>query len=288
MSYITLEIRDDLVYAEVKSNVLDILSPYDLPLYLQVISINNLKIYETIDLIPGQWKTYHKGFRDKNFRIITKNNVVLRELIYDYKNESSPLYLYEFWDYFTKTNKNLTGLILGAGNGLWGEWVKGVIENEINCYLVEGSFESFRELKTFYGLNKNLILINEIISKDGAVYKFYDHNGGWNTIEPDYLINTMSEDELKNISFNVEQRKSKSLGSLLNEINEVNWIRFDLEGIDYDLIMMLNLNQFKNLKMVQYEHLGLSEDKKNSVEKKFLSSGYDVLKFNIDTIFLKK
>jgi hypothetical protein len=283
MSYIKLEVRGNVVFCEITHKVNEILSDDNFPLYFQVLSIDNSKIMESIQMEIGTWRTYSKGFRDVNFRVVNKNDVVLRELIYDYQKENQPLYLYEFWDYFTKLNKNLTGIVLGAGNGLWGEWVKGVLDNNIKCFLIEGSKKLFKDLKSSYGNSKNFTLINELISIDGADYDFYDHGGGWNTINTNYI----EKSNLNLNDFQVEKRKTKEINLLLNEIGNFDWLRFDLEGIDYELIMSLNLENISKLKMIQYEHLDLNIEKRTNVENKFKSLGYKIIVFGIDTVFIK-
>jgi hypothetical protein len=283
MSYIKLEVRDNVVFCEITYKVNEILSDDNFPLYFQVLTIDNSKIIESIQMEIGTWRTYCKGFRDVNFRVVNKNDVVLRELIYDYQKENQPLYLYEFWDYFTKLNKNLTGVVLGAGNGLWGEWVKGVLDNNIKCFLIEGSKKLFKDLKSSHGNSKNFTLINELISIDGADYDFYDHGGGYNSININYIKNC---GEILN-DFQIEKRKTKEINLLLNEIGNFDWLRFDLEGIDYELIMSLNLENISKLKMIQYEHLDLDIEKRTNVENKFKSLGYKIIVFGIDTVFIK-
>ena len=283
MSYIKLERRNNQIYCQVNLEITNILPSSCFPLFFQILSINNREVESTHRMDPGTWRTYVKGQRDKNFRVITKDNIILRELTYDYQLEMRPLYLYEFWDYYTKINKNSIGVILGAGNGAWGEWVKGVLDNKINCFLIEGSIKLFNELKLFYENDKHLTLINELISVDGNDYDFYDHGGGWNSIDSEHI----KKSKVKLDEFLVEKRKTKEINAFLKQIGYFNWIRFDLEGIDYELIMSLDLENYSNLNMIQYEHLDLENEKRQQIDDKFLSYGYRKLVYNIDTIFIK-
>lgn len=286
MSYLDLYCKDASIFCEAKSEITHIMSESNFPLFVQVLPVDDSVVIESHELPVGTWRIF-KGIRDRNFRIVTKNNQVLRELRYDYKNEiyaSDASKLYEFWDYFTKLNQCSTGLILGAGDGSWGEWVKGVYENEMKCFLVEGSQKSFEKLKLFHGNKKNLKLLNQVISLDGMDYDFYDDLDGDNSISLEYL-NKRSIDLNKS---NIRKVKTKKFGDLLNEIGTINWIRFDLEGIDLNLILSLDLENMKSLIMVQYEHLNLSDSDREQIKNKFKSQNFNFLEFNIDTIFIKK
>lgn len=285
MSYINLDYLDDCIFCEINTEVTNFLPNHLFPLLFQVLTVDNSKIIETYEINPGTWRKYY-GFRDKNFRVVTKNNKILRELKYDYKKETyspSAQRLYEFWDYFTKLNSDSVGLILGAGDGSWGEWVKGVLENNVRCYLVEGSEKWFELLKLYQSDKKNLKLLNYLISLDGGEYDFYDFSNGENSISEEYLLRQGIETQ----NLEPTKRKTKKFSDLLNEIGIVNWIRFDLEGIDFGLVMSLELDKLPSLMMVQYEHLNLEIEKRNMIYEKFSNSGFYKLEFYIDTIFIK-
>jgi hypothetical protein len=62
----------------------------------------------------------------------------------------------------------------------------------------------------------------------------------------------------------------------------------DLEGIDFKLILSIDEENLKNIKMVQYEHLFLTEEKLSKVDFFMTKNGFDKkIMFDIDTIYIK-
>lgn len=278
MSYIKIDIIDDSIRCEISDRILDILSYDDMPLSFEVLPVTNSEIVYKTELNKSMWASW-KPFRDHNARVLTKNGILLKEFNYDYRKED--LEIYEFWDYFTKINKTSIGLILGAGDGTWGEWVKGVLDNDVECYLVEASDISFDKLEKTYNNKSKIHCIKELISTDGIDYKFYNQ-GGLSTINSEYLSNFN-----EGVTTDVVIKKSKKFSDLLKDIGKIDWIRFDVEGIDYDLIMSIDSEYYKKLKMIQYEHHNLEKYKKEKIEDLFINIGFDKFEFNIDTIFIK-
>lgn len=117
-------------------------------------------IYEC-DLYNNMWSSFN-SYRNIKAKVFTNNGILIKEYLYKYENDKyHPDYdLDEFWDYFTKINKNSVGLILGAGDGTWGEWVRGVNENEVKCHMVEASKKTYQRLNNNY---KNFFMLNYII-----------------------------------------------------------------------------------------------------------------------------
>jgi hypothetical protein len=253
------------------------------PLKFQVLQLVTNKIIWETELTLGSWASWN-SIRDVNFRVLTENHIILKEINYDYSNEESGDGIYEFWDYFCRINKKSTGLILGAGDGTWGEWVIPTNREKINCHLVEATDSTFLKLKEVYSYNYNFTLHNSLISIDGLEYKFYegDHFEGLNTINYDYLKKTNGE-----ASSNFVMKKSKSILDLLKEIGNIDWIRIDLEGIDYEILKKIPTDYLKSLILIQYEHQYLSDDERNELDNIIIPLGFKKITYNIDTIYTK-
>lgn len=251
------------------------------PLKFQVLQLVTNKIIWETELTLGSWASWN-SIRDVNFKVITKNGIILKEINYDYSNEN--LDIYEFWDYFCRINKKSTGLILGAGDGTWGEWVIPVNREKIKCHLVEATDSTFLKLKEAYSHNHNFTLHNSLISTDGLEYKFYegDHFYGLNTINYDYLKKTNGES-----SSDFVIKKSKSIIDLLKEIGNIDWIRIDLEGIDYEILKQIPTDYLKSLILIQYEHQYLSDEKINELDNIIIPLGFKKITYYIDTIYTK-
>lgn len=242
--------------------------------------VSNKPIWES-ELNLGMWAKWN-GMRDINAKVITKDGIILKEFNYDYTNEN--LDLYEFWDYFCRINKTSIGLILGCGTGTWGEWVIPVHREKIRCHLVEGTEKTFEELKKIYGENKQFKIYNHIITAKGGNCTFYE-------CEPYNEFNTTNYDYLKKIPNNSKlepkSKLSKSINVLLDEIGAIDWIRIDLEGIDYEIITTIPKDKLNSLKMLQYEHLNLDAEKAQQIDVVMSELNFKKLVYNIDTIYFK-
>lgn len=275
---IRINIKDGKIICEVSNDIT--ISDRHLPLKFKVSElISNNTIWE-ISLNPGMWASWD-DVRDLNFSVSTSDDILLKELNYNYECED--LLIYEFWDYFCRLNKNTSGLILGAGNGNWGEWVIPINRELIKCHLVEASKKTFSKLSDTYKNSKQMILHNDVITKDGLDCKFYEGNDdGLNTINLEYLKKIESGENPSS-----EMRKTKSINDLLNEIGRVDWIRIDIEGSDYDIIKKIPIYYLNELIMIQYEHYHLSDEKREEIDSIILPMGFKKLVYNIDTIYYK-
>jgi len=227
------------------------------------------------------WATWD-NVRDVVIQIQTSGGSVLRSWTFDYGISDLPIY--EFWDYFCVLNRNSIGLILGAGNGRWGEWVIPVNREFLECHLVEASEGTFRQLVETYEGNPKIKLHNKLVTADGLDCKFYEgqHSDGLNTTNFEYLKKI---DSTANENFT--WKKSVSIRDLISEIGPVNWIRMDLEGIDFDIIKSLDLEFIRSLRMLQYEHFHLQEEKREEIDSIMIPLGFTKLVYNIDTIYVK-
>ena len=277
---IKIEIRDCKLHCEISNDL--IISENHFPLKFKVKElITNRTIWET-ELVPGMWSTWN-WFRDVNASVETCNGIVLKEFNYNYEIEG--LLIYEFWDYFCTINKNSIGLILGCGNGTWGEWVVPVNRENMICHLVEASRDTFQNLTETCKDSKNFILYNDVITTDGLDCNFYEgiiNGDGLNSTNFEYLKKIDGGENLKS-----ELRKTKSITDLLKEIGKVDWIRLDIEGSDYDILKKIPREYLENLIMIQYENYHLSEEKKQEIDNIILPLGFRKLVFDIDIIYYK-
>jgi len=283
MSYIELGENDKKLFCKV-NNIENIIPNIQLPLKFKVYSYIGENVIYECDLNSNMWASF-QSYRNLKARLYTNTGVLLKEYIYRYENDNHhPDYnLDEFWDYYSKLNQDSVGLILGSGDGVWGEWVRGINENKVKCHLVEASKKTFERLNNNY---KNFFyakLHNLIISNDGADVTFYEveNNDGFNTTNIDFLI----QNNLK--STKSEIRKIKNINEFLSELSHIDWMRIDIEGSDFDIITSIDVDYFKNLKMLQYEHLHLETEKIKIVDDIFITLGFKKIVFNIDTIYLK-
>ena len=233
---------------------------------------------------PGTWASY-PSFRDLHFTLHTSDGVLLREKRYSYVDED--LEFYEFWDLFCRTHSQSVGLVLGAGNGKWGEWVSPVIQNAISCHLVEGDVHAYEQLEISYRERQHISTHNLVVTEKGGEVRFYEHPYGkgsaLNTTNLEYMKKV--DAEVSDPSFSV--RSSVSLAELLENIGRIDWMRVDLEGIDADLILSLPVSYLISLTMIQFEHEHVDPEKLSIIDGIFLGAGYKKFSFELDTTYLR-
>lgn len=279
MGYIDIKMDSNDVYCEISHDIINIIDKKKLPLKFKVCGlVDNNNIYYETELSGGMWAKY-SGIRDIRVLIFTKDNVLIKEKKYSYELEN--LKLYEFWEYYCKLNKNYKFLILGSGNGNWGEWCNPIIENNIKCHLVEGDEDEFKKLKNSYEKFENVRMYNIFLSSDGKDYNFYKLNNGFSSINLSYL----EKNNLK--TNNIQKVKTIDIKTFLSILEDIDCIRFDVEGIDYDLIKSIDDDVFNNLKFVQYEHMNLEEKKIKEIDELFINKGFKKIDFEIDTVYIK-
>lgn len=295
--YIKINVVDDKIKCTVSEKILDVLDKKYLPLKFKVYSQISENVLYECDLMGGMWSIYNT-YKNVFVKIFTNNNILLRRYecsyLEDFYNDAG---LYEFWDYYIKTNKSSVGVIIGCGDGEWGEWTLPVNEHEIKCHLIEASENTFERLKKNYKNKKYANLYNLIITKDGKKCNFYDVNldDGLSTTNLNYLKNILSSNSSSHFNFNfddinfgvIKERNSIKINDFLEIINDFDWLRIDAEGIDYDLIMSIDNKFLNKLKMIQYEHLDLEKYKQEEISILLGRFGFRKIVYKIDTIFVK-
>ena len=127
MSFIKYTVEDGKLFCRV-SEINKIISDEELPLRFVVYPEIGDKILYECELFTNMWANYIE-FADIKSRVYTKSGILLKE--YRYEDDLKTDNLYEFWDYFCKINKDSIGLVIGAGDGTWGEWTRPVNENKV-------------------------------------------------------------------------------------------------------------------------------------------------------------
>jgi FkbM family methyltransferase len=290
MAFITLKFCGDetnvlgKIRCEISPEVSNFIPQNEFPLRFVINPLFSKEILYGVYLYPGTWAEWKPG-RDCKATLYTNSYRVLKEYKYNYIDED--LKLFEFWDYFIRMNLNSTGLIIGAGSGDWGEWVQPVYDNKTICHLVEASKKQFEKLVANMAGNSNAHCYNDVVSVDGKQYRFFndpDFHSALSSIDFDYVKNLIPGKLPEEC---IELRQTTKIKDLLDRIGKIDWIRFDVEGIDYDLIKAIDVEYLAKLKMVQYEHYALAQEKRNEIAELFGTLGFTKIEINIDTIFIK-
>jgi len=147
-----------------------------------------------------------------------------------------------------------------------------------NIYIIEANSIHIDNLKKFYSKYKNIKIFNLAISPDNTFLKkmvfFYCLNDA-----PNYQIFSNSKSFVTKHFPNGEIKK-KTVECLRiseffeqNNIKNIDYLSIDIEGMDYDVLINLNLNKFQ-IKNISFEHLHLSFFEKIKIVYKLIKHNY--------------
>ena len=139
-----------------------------------------------------------------------------------------------------------------------------IIKNNIKkkVFIIEANSIHINNLKKFYYKNKNIKIFNLAITPDNV---FLQAMNFYYCIDdfPDYQIFSNSKHFVRKHFPNgkIEKKKVKCLkiSKFLkkNNITNIEYLSIDIEGMDYDVLINLDLNKFK-IKNISFEHLHLN------------------------------
>ena len=176
------------------------------------------------------------------------------------------------------------------------EFIKKKSEPKDEIFLVEANPKNISNLEASYKNFSNVKIFNIGISvkNEEKLEFFYTEDDA-----PHYQVCTTKIDHLKKHYPNSIISKFHISAFSINDFfkkkikkNEIDFLSIDLEGIDYDVLMSIDLNQF-NIKNISIEYIHLTSDEKNQLINhlnnygySYCGNGYD--HNNFDFLFCKK
>lgn len=283
MSYINFDKKTNHFTVTVSEDICNIIPLRELPLKFQVEDWLTSDVYFKCDLNPGMWASYdNTGF--KNFSIYTNSGKLIKKSKFDIYNETGPIE--EFFYIWITSRQRTNGIVLGAGNGRWGEWLFPVINNECRVLLVEGDPNNHSQLSNSHRARPNVMIDKSVVSVDGGLVKFW--------IAPQNMVSSLDVSVVKkffpNEVIEYVELESKTINNLVKEYfhEDLNWIRIDLEGLDHKIIMSLDMSLVPELKMVVFENMNISQKEIIEIKNKLIEEGFNqFIEFGIDTVCLK-
>jgi len=136
------------------------------------------------------------------------------------------------------------------------------INQESEIYVVEANSIHIEKLKQSWTINKNVKIFNFAITPDNNQNKemiFYYCEKD----TPDFQIFSNSKKFVRKhfpdgkILQTTVNCKPLSIFFVENSLDEIEFLSLDIEGMDYDVLMNIDLNKFK-IKNISFEHLHLS------------------------------
>ena len=155
-----------------------------------------------------------------------------------------------------------------------------IISNNIEkkVFIVEANSIHINNLRKFYQKNTNVKIFNLAIIPDDIDLKKMEF---FYCLEdfPNYQIFSNSKSFVKKHFPNgkIEKKSVKCLKIseffLKNDIEKIDYLSIDIEGMDYSVLNNLDLKKF-NIKNISFEHLHLSFWQRVSIVYKFIKNGY--------------
>ncbi len=235
-----------------------------LPLKLQIVkSVNKEILLWSCDIFSNCWATYKKLKWEDVIIRDSQGNVVWT---LEYIPETADLLQHLIRMWCLGCSKKPNGLIIGANDGLYGEWVYSVITNSTNAILIEASEKTYSKLKENYSKYDNVTTINDLVTVDGEDANFYEAEN-----DPTGILSSVVLDhhdkfdkngwEMGSITSTL--KKSKSLHSML-DLYKPDWIHMDTEGLDVDLLFSI-INSSLLPRLISFEYVHADEDRLNEI-----------------------
>jgi FkbM family methyltransferase len=145
-------------------------------------------------------------------------------------------------------------------------------------FIIEANSIHIKNLKKFYQKNKNVKIFNLAIIPDNINLKIMDF---FYCLEdfPNYQIFSNSKSFVKkHFPDGKIQKKSVECQRISeffdkNNIDIIDYLSIDIEGMDFSVLIKLDLKKFK-IKNISFEHLHLTFWQKIKIVYKFIKNGY--------------
>ena len=175
------------------------------------------------------------------------------------------------------------------------ELIKQKIAQNDKAYVVEVNPKNIDKLKSCYQNYKNVEVINIAITHESSkeCQFFYAEDDA-----PHYQVCSMDINHVQkhypNSTINSFKVKALNVNEFINSYvgNRIDYLSIDLEGIDYSILMKIDLSKVA-IENISIEHLHLSKNEKKTMVKylnnygySYCGNGYD--HNNFDYLFKKK
>jgi len=166
-----------------------------------------------------------------------------------------------------------------------------ILKDNWNGILIEPQEDFFNKCIQGYKHLNNLIFVNAAVYKRREkiiLYKAqkagdYSHTG-WASINLKRFQNTIYQEQ-----YIKETVQGIPLMDIIRDNNykRVDLLQIDTEGYDADIIFMFDFEEY-HPRLIQYEHIHLSEEKRLAVKNRICQYGYNLFEKKNDTFALHK
>lgn len=257
----------------------DYLSPDQLPLTFIVQDMKgNIKWKDTLE--PNHWCAY---FMLAHTTVSVIDN--LGNLLVNW--EWDPWYCsdknYQIVETWALNNKGANGVVIGANDGMSGEWVNPLLKGYVNATLVEGTKSIFEKLKNNYPNNHCIHAVIAGKSEKRNWYESVNGNPFVNSMIEEITVKHNNNDKNNVRSVIVD---TTDINTLLSSIKDIKWVHMDVEGSDDELIYAIQDKYWDKIKLLIYENLHIDDE---AIKKYLKTKGFSNITTNgANTICIKK
>ncbi|WP_017731180.1 FkbM family methyltransferase [Nafulsella turpanensis] len=259
------------------------------------------------------------------YTVKNKARAFYKDLTFNLSASNSPLFMAyyqqfykpkqgtiaEFADYFSRRNRNLTVIQVGANDGFNHDPIhKFIKRDKWKGVLLEPQSDVYHQyLERLYRKSEGIHTINAALDyKDGesTIYKVAFSNARWATgltsfdrsvlekaVQSEHVASCARKEGVE-IPERVEDRikaekiKAISPQSLLQQyhIQHIDWLQIDTEGFDFEIIKMFDIGTTKPTVIV-FEHFLLSEEDRQSCFDLLHRKEYEIKVFGRDVLAIK-
>ena len=224
-------------------------------------------------------------------------------------NQIKPRYFFD--TFFSNVPKeDFLFVQIGANDGKSGDFLHRYIEKySLTGILVEPQVEVFEKLKKLHDGNEKLRFANIAIARNGEDLPFYRVKEALHTKENYFEVTAISSFDKKTFTKTVMKRVphkikyvSDNIDDYADEINvrtlsfdafvkeyeidHIDYLQIDCEGYDYEIIQMIDFNDFRP-RVIRFESKWFSDKDRDDCEKLLIAQGYTIFRFDNDTCAFK-
>ena len=230
---------------------------------------NASEIWKTQLFIPHTWCELPYG-RDVDIKIIDNlgNLIYNKPWVYNSNSDTIEQKFVTWCETFIFNNNfKPKGIVVGAHNGGYGDWVTSFKKDLIGTtLLIEPNIKPFHELVFRFQHDSRFSYSNSVVSEVDGMVNFFTNE----------YENSESSSLLESEKMTIKKQVHSVNPNRLLENQNIDWLQIDTEGYDAQIILEINDDNLNQVKFIMWEHIHLSSDSKNKIYEKLSNIGYEI------------
>ena len=241
---------------------------------------------------------------------LSANNSPLIIAYYKYFYKPKPGTVSIFIDFFSKRNKNITVVQVGANDGFNHDPLHKFIKRDRwSGVLLEPQKKIFTTLSRLHQKSDGIHTVNAAIDKENglkSIYRIKFSDSRWASglstfskekmekiLQSEYVLEGARREGVIVPEKVTERMKEEVIAtirpqSLLKEysIQELTWLQIDTEGYDFEVIKLFNISETQP-KVILFEQFHLSSQEKEDCYKLLKKNSYMIKEYGRDALAVK-